>query len=104
MVGYAQHASGTAGGSVGWLGEFPNLIVTRTGNAQAVQTVEFTTVDGTAVTGGTSGAGTLDYATTAGTLTFNQGDTVKTFSVATIPDTVTEGNETFNVVLSNSVR
>ena len=77
--------------------------MTRTGDAQAVQTVQFTTVDNTAVTTGSSGAGTFDYNPNSGTLTFSQGQSVQTISVTAVPDTVTEGNEAFNVVLSNSM-
>jgi len=68
--------------------------VTRTGDAQAAQTVQFTTSSGTATEG-------TDYAGTTGTLTFTQGQTARTFTVATTQDTLFEPNETLNVTLSS---
>jgi uncharacterized repeat protein (TIGR01451 family) len=38
---------------------------------------------------------------TSGTLTFNAGETLKTFTVPILEDTAVEGDETFGVVLSN---
>lgn len=58
-------------------------------------TVQYTTVDGTATAGS-------DYtAIPATTLTFNPGETSKTINVSITGDTTVEGNETFNVNLSN---
>ena len=57
--------------------------VTRTGDAQPAQLVPYSTGGGTATPG-------ADYLATAGTLTFNQGDTVKTFTVALIDDPLFE--------------
>ena len=59
-----------------------------------VVTVNFRTVDGTAVT-------VLDYTATDGTLTFAPGETEKTIPVAVIDDALDEPDETFTVVLSN---
>jgi len=70
--------------------------VTRAGNAQAAQTVQFATSDGTATLAGS------DYTNTSGTLTFNQGDTTKTFTVQTANDAIFENDETFDVTLSNA--
>jgi hypothetical protein len=50
---------------------------------------------------GTAGSG--DYNATAGTLTFNPGETQKTVSVTIKGDTKVEGNETFFVNLSNAI-
>ena len=54
-----------------------------------------------AVDGDTATAG-ADYTDGSGTLTFAPGDTTKTVTVATLPDTVPEGDETFTVTLSNA--
>jgi len=63
-------------------------------SAQAV-TVQYTTSDGTATAG-------KDYTANGGTLTFNAGETAKTFKVAILNDTLTEGNETIRLTLSNA--
>ena len=54
-----------------------------------------------AVDGDTATAG-ADYTDGSGTLTFAPGDTTKTVTVATLPDTDPEGAETFTVTLSNA--
>src|SRR6185369_771264 len=69
--------------------------VIRTGDAQAAQTVNFATS-----IGGGDTASVNDFTTSAGTLTFNQGDTVKTFTVQTTQDALFEPNETFTATLS----
>lgn len=43
----------------------------------------------------------VDYTATSGTLTFNSGETVKSFTVSTIQDALIEGDETFQLRLSN---
>ena len=79
-------------------------------NPSAFQvTVDASTVDGTAT--GTTGScpqtwtntGNVDYRTTTASLTFAPGETTQTFKVRPCPDTVGEGNETFNIVLTNAV-
>ncbi|MBP2299105.1 cellulase family glycosylhydrolase [Azospirillum picis] len=57
-------------------------------------TVDFATVDGTAKAGS-------DYAATSGKLTFAAGETTKTIAVKVLSDSVTEGNETFGLKISN---
>ncbi|MFN4842618.1 MAG: LamG-like jellyroll fold domain-containing protein [Dolichospermum sp.] len=57
-------------------------------------TVDYSTADVTATAG-------QDYTATNGTLTFNAGESVKTFTIDINNDTVYEGNETFRVTLSN---
>ena len=54
-----------------------------------------------AVDEGTATAGD-DYTDGSGTLIFAPSDTTKTVTVATLPDTVPEGDETFTVTLSNA--
>jgi hypothetical protein len=56
--------------------------------------VDFATSDRTATAGS-------DYLAASGTLSFAAGETVKTFTVTLLPDTASEGNETFVVTLSN---
>lgn len=68
--------------------------VSRSGDAQANETVDFATANGTA--GGT------DYTGTSQTLTFTAGQTFTTVTVATTQDSLFEGNETFSATLSNA--
>src|SRR5262249_14929110 len=56
--------------------------------------VNYASSDGTATAGS-------DYTAASGTLTFADGEVSKTFSVTILDDTVAEGNETFNLTLSN---
>ncbi|WP_307722544.1 beta strand repeat-containing protein, partial [Sphaerospermopsis reniformis] len=82
-------ASATEGNSI-------TFTVTRTGDAQANQTVNVAT---SIASGDTASAN--DFTAKTETLTFAQGETSKTFTVQTTPDTLLEGNETFTVSLSN---
>ncbi len=59
-------------------------------------TVDYTTVDGTALAG-------EDYGAAQGTLTFAPGETSRTITVNIIGDDLREGNETLTVQLSNPV-
>ena len=72
------------------------ITVQRTGGGTASEV----TVDYATVGGGTATAG-VDYLAAAGTLTFNAGETSKTFSVPVLNDAVDEPNETVNLALSN---
>jgi hypothetical protein len=47
-----------------------------------------------------SASGANDYTGLAGTLTFAPGESSKNVTISIINDTVTEGNETFNLILS----
>ncbi len=62
-----------------------------------VVTVDYQTADDTAT------AGSSDYVATNGSLTFNPGETTKTFNVTVNGDTRKEPNETFFVNLSNAI-
>lgn len=59
-------------------------------------TVDYATVDGTAIAG-------VDYEASAGTLTIPAGQQSRTIAVAVIGDTEMEPDETFTVELSNAV-
>ena len=61
-----------------------------------VVTVDYETVNQTAFAPG-------DFEATSGTLTFQPGDTVKTVSVPIVNDRIAEGDEVFNLKLSNAV-
>jgi uncharacterized repeat protein (TIGR01451 family) len=65
-------------------------------NATVTATVDYQAFGFTANVG-------FDFIATQGTLTFGAGETVKTFSVPIIGDTLDEGDETFSVQLSNPV-
>lgn len=70
------------------------LAVVRTGDVDAVATVDFATVDGTAKAGS-------DYTTAAGTLTFEIGQTNQMIRVPIFNDALPEATERFTVKLSN---
>lgn len=70
------------------------ITVLRVSGTNSVVTVQYTTTNGTATAG-------ADYVPASGTLTFNSGETAKTFTVPILEDTLVEGDETFGVVLSN---
>jgi hypothetical protein len=70
------------------------ITVTRTGGSSGTVTVNYATGNGTATAGS-------DYTAAAGTLTFNPGETSKTFIVAVLDDALSEGTQTLNLTLSN---
>ncbi|MFK0735030.1 MAG: Calx-beta domain-containing protein, partial [Gloeotrichia echinulata HAB0833] len=70
--------------------------ITRTGDAQADQTVNVSTAINTGDT-----ASNTDLTTKTETITFKQGETQKTFTVQTTQDALFESDETFSVSLSN---
>ena len=70
--------------------------ITRTGDAQADQTITVSTAINTGDT-----ASNIDFTTKTETVTFKQGETQKTFTVATTQDALFESDETFSVSLSN---
>jgi hypothetical protein len=69
------------------------LTVTLSAPSDQPVTVQYATADGTATAGS-------DYQAASGTLTFAPGETVKTFSVAVLGDTLVEPDEFFRVFLS----
>jgi hypothetical protein len=72
-----------------------NVTVLRTGGSTGTLTVDYATVDGTAIAG-------QDYTATSGTLTFNGGETSKTFQVPITDDAPNEPDETFTIILRHS--
>lgn len=86
-----------------------SITVTRSGDTAGAASVEYRTVDDPAAVpcnpNETSQRGTAyarcDYATSIDTLTFDVGQTVKTFSIPLINDVHVEGNETFQIALAN---
>ena len=65
-------------------------------NATLTASVDYQTMNGTAISGS-------DFVATAGTLTFLAGETTKTITVPILGDSIVEGNEYFLVQLSNVV-
>lgn len=70
------------------------LVVSRMGSSAGTATVDYTTSNISALAPG-------DYTAASGTLTFADGETSKSFSIATIGDGANEGIETFGVALSS---
>lgn len=68
--------------------------VSLAGASEAVVTVDYATVSGTA-------SGPTDYLNATGTLTFAAGERTKTVEVRVNGDTAVEANESFQLVLSN---
>ncbi len=70
------------------------IIVQRLGGAKGKTTVQYSTTDGTARAGS-------DYIATSGTLTFEAGESSKSFIIPIISDVASDSEETINVLLSN---
>ncbi len=70
------------------------LTVVRTNGTSGTVTVAYNTVAGTALPG-------LNYVTTSGTLSFNDGDASKTFAVPLVNNNIAQGPVSLSVVLSN---
>jgi hypothetical protein len=69
--------------------------------ASPTATVEYLTLNGTAIGGTTSTDG--DFIHKSGTLTFTGSDTTETFSIVINNDSIDEPLETFNLILRNPV-
>ncbi|HWW77857.1 MAG TPA: Calx-beta domain-containing protein, partial [Pyrinomonadaceae bacterium] len=73
----------------------PSVTITATrSSGEGTSTVQYQTLDGSA-------SERSDYTTATGTLTFNPGETSKTFTVLITNDSYGEGLETFQVQLNN---
>lgn len=70
------------------------ISVLRINGSNGVASVHYATADSTAIAG-------QDFTDTSGTLTFANGETLKTFTVPITDDSLVEGDESFQVVLSN---
>lgn len=82
--------------SVGEGGGSAVITVRRRGATNGSVSVNYATSDGTGKAGS-------DFTDSAGTLTFGDGETVKTFSIPIINDNALEDTETVNLVLSNAI-
>ena len=71
------------------------FVVTRSGDINTAFTVNYNTVNGTAVAG-------TDYTATGGTLSFSSGQTTATIPVPVIGSALSEPNRTFTVQLSGA--
>ncbi|HEX6649549.1 MAG TPA: Calx-beta domain-containing protein, partial [Pyrinomonadaceae bacterium] len=71
------------------------ITVLRSGGTTGTLNVDYATANGTATAG-------QDYTATSGTLTFNGGESSKTFQIPILDDAVTEFDETFTVSLRNA--
>jgi Calx-beta domain len=82
--------------SVGEADAVVTIAVTRSGGSLGGPvTVDYATSNGTATAGS-------DYADASGTLTFGPGEASKSFTVPVTSDSTHEGDETFQVALSNA--
>ncbi len=83
-----------------------NLTVTRSGDLSGASSVQYQTVDDPALvrcdTLNGSSYARCDYATTIDTLNFAPGEASKIFTIPIIDDGYAEGNETFQVLLTNA--
>lgn len=70
------------------------ITVTRSGASDGATSVSYATSNGTATAG-------HDYAAASGTLNFSDGETIKTFDITVLSDTLDEADETVNLTLSN---
>lgn len=78
------------------------FFVTKTGNTALPSSLDYATQPGTATAGAVCGPG-VDYETRSGTLNFAAGDTSQMVLVNVCGDATVEGDETFNIQLSNPV-
>ena len=73
-------------------GSFVTIPIERTGDSAGTATVDYTTVNATAIAG-------QDYTKVSGTLTFANGETSKTVTIPILNDGLVEGTETFNFAM-----
>ena len=95
--GQIQLSSAAYGGNEGTTA---TVTATRTMGTSGAVTVNYATSDGTAIGGASCGAG-ADYVSTAGTLSWANGEGgAKTFTIMLCTDAVTDPSETVNITLS----
>ncbi len=85
----SNYSIGEGGGSV-------TLQVVREDGADGTVSINYATLDGTAIAG-------RDYTASSGTLTFADGETSKSIVIPILDDRSNEGNESFNVTIDNLV-
>jgi hypothetical protein len=78
------------------------LTVSRSGDTSGTVSIQYSTCDSACATTATAIAG-ADFLGGSGTLTFGPGVSSQTVSINLLNDNAIEGNESFNVVLSNPV-
>ena len=78
----------------GFEGSSATVTVERVGFITGTSTIQYSTGNGTAVAGS-------DYVATTGTLTFNPGDSLKSFTVPLTYDKLVEPDETITLTLTN---
>lgn len=71
--------------------------------AEAAVTVDYATLDATAVSSGLAASGGMDYVASSTTLTFAPGETQKLINVTINGDALNEADETFTIELINAV-
>lgn len=71
------------------------ITVNRIAGTDGIVTVDYATENNTALA-------VIDYTATSGTLTFADAELSKTFTVPILEDTLVEGNELFNLTLTNA--
>lgn len=71
--------------------------------SSATVTVDYATIDGTAIASGLSATGGVDYVAASDSLTFAPGETYKQVDVTVYGDTLNEADETITVELFNGV-
>ena len=78
------------------------ITVTRSGLTEGAVSINYGTADGTAHSGGLASTGQADYTPTSNTLSWADGEGGdKSFTVDILPDTLNEGTELINLVLTN---
>lgn len=83
----ATYTANEAGGT-------KTIVVNRAGGSFGTVQVNYETIDGTATAG-------QDYTAASGTLTFLNGETIKSFDIPITNDAIDEIDETINIALSN---
>lgn len=101
-AGYSAGHGGGYGYAGGTLSSVVSFTVTLSAPSAREVRVDFTTVDGTAISGG-NGVSEQDYGQTSGTLVIPAGETSGTIEITIFGDRIVEGDETFFIRLSNPV-
>lgn len=98
QANHGKFIFGAYAGSVSEGDGMATILILRIEGQAGTATVQYATADCTNPGCATAGA---DYTPVSGTLTFADGESSKTFTIPIIDDTLTEGDEPFNLILSN---